>query len=187
MKAKWRSWRSPHCVRVQKKQPFNGFDEAVSAADVALASRDEKQRAWIAGLPSLHDCRHRVVSYVHHTVPVPVIAVAAEVVSKLPGVDRSAVKRECRFRNVMRARGGRVRTNEEMCGVFTRDRALEECNLAVGSTDDEMKSSGAWRVRSSRPDGSTVLLPNVFAPTPGRVMYLHDKRRVFFYRLRSGA
>ena len=108
------------CSSAEKKQPSYGFDRVVSAADVALASRDEKQRAWIAGLPSIHDCRGRVVSHVHHTIPVLASAVAAEVVPKLLCVDRSAVKRERRFRNVMRARGGRVRTNEEMCGGVPR-------------------------------------------------------------------
>ena len=91
-------------------------------------------------------------------------------------VDHAAVKSERRFRNVMRARGGRVRTNEEMRGVTSRNKALDDCNLAIASTDEEMRESGAWRVRWSKPDGSTVVLPNVFAPTPARVTYFHDRR-----------
>ena len=101
---------------------------------------------------------------------------AAEKLQASP-IDLAAVKRERRFRNAMRARGGRVRTSEEMRGVCFRNKALEDHNFATASTDEEMKESGAWRVRSSNPDGSTFVLSNFFAPTPGRVMYLHDKRQ----------
>ena len=65
-------------------------------------------------------------------------------------VDHAAIKRERRFRNAMRARGGRVRTNEEMRGVCARMKEQERCNLAIASTDEEVNESGAWRVRWSR-------------------------------------
>ena len=76
----------------------------------------------------------------------------------------------------MRPRGGRVRTNEEMRGTDSRDRTLNMSKLAHVSSDSDMEAVGAWRARAAVPGGSPVMLRNVFAGLPNRVMYLHRSR-----------
>ena len=60
--------------------------------------------------------------------------------------DRMSAKCERKFRNAMRGRGGRRRTNEEMSGGQVAVRSLERWNLGSASTDADMKAVGAHRV-----------------------------------------
>ena len=82
-------------------------------------------------------------------------------------------RRERKFRNRARQRGGRVRTAEEMCGTEDRAKAMDRCNFAKASTNAEMYAAGAARVRQWCPDGAFSVARHVFAANPGRVLCLH--------------
>ena len=49
-------------------------------------------------------------------------------------------RRERRFRNVNRQRGGRVRTHEEMHGSASQDAGLDSRNFAIPSSEVELES-----------------------------------------------
>ena len=176
---KWRSWRSPlvqkQCLRERDCVVSHALPDGYTKGDCeADAVRRQEQEAFIASLPSIFESRPTFPTPRTESSPsLPRVPIASPASTR----DHAAVKRERRFRNTMRARGGRVRTNEEMRGCSSRDRALDTCNIAIASTDEAIKAVGAWHARCSTADGSKVVLQGVFASLPGRVMYLHDPRR----------
>ena len=160
--------------------------------DADLVARDAAQRAWIASLPMLHDTarlpsvvstasllfqeRSDDSSLATTATPRRQGPCSGSVVKTKHADQPSPTILERRFRNRMRPRGGRVRTNEEMRGTDSRDRTLNKSNLAHVSSDSDMEAVGAWRARVAVPRGSPVMLRNVFAGLPNRVMYLHRSR-----------
>ena len=146
-------------------------------AETALWEKKlEKQRAWIEALPELEDLpirrASRIVSPPMFTSEASVAKIdVAHIESTCP--DRSFNQRERRFRNVMRGRGGRLRSNAEMLGSNNQEQILERCNFGIASTDSELAAAGAWHARRSLPGGSTTVLRNVFAVLPGRAIFLN--------------
>ena len=134
-----------------------------------------EQRAWIANLPTLDEMIHRknsstaILTSVVST-RVPVQTDSPHVAACFPDVKFK--RRERRFRNFMRGRGGRPRSNEEMMGSTTKCFRLEKFNLGIASTDKEMEAAGMWRARRSLPSGPSMILRNVFATLPGRAISL---------------
>ena len=106
----------------------------VNSVDLTLDVKFAEQRAWIASLPSLDElaaqrpCRSIVRSELMSELSLPKVVVATE----YPGGSSDLHnKREKRFRNVMRRRGGRVRTNEEMQGSASTTLRLDAFNLSL--------------------------------------------------------
>ena len=171
-KYKWRSRRSPLIVATrhfqQQHVPQSVSESMQEHLDADLQS--ESQRKYIAALPSIY----ATLPTRYVTVPVrcetAYVASGSILTSPLP--DSSSAKQERRFRNAMRARGGRVRSNEEMMRFCSHNRALVRRNFAIPSSDAELASAGACRVKqhSAGRSLSEVTNHNVFTCDPGQVL-----------------
>lgn len=75
----------------------------------------------------------------------------------------------------MRGRGGRPRSNEEMLGSKKQEQIFERFNFGMASSDKDLAAAGACRARYLLRDSSTVVLCNVFAAFPGRVVHFHHR------------
>ena len=178
LKKKWRSWRSPFVERLSRKRNYarrsefiSEIEDSTSAVDVV---RFKEQQDFIDALPSV--CAPVIACRLPGKEETCLPKHAPQ--SQVSGVtEHAAVKRERRFRNVMRARGGRARTSEEMHGSASRDQKLDTCSLAIASTDEDLKAVGAWNAWCFNSDEGAVKLRNVFAPSPGQMLYFQNKRR----------
>ena len=170
--------RQPRFSRLQLK-PTNAVDSSMEM-DVDMWAKNiwqdklAEQRAWIANLPTLSEMIHRKDAST--AILTSVVSTRAPVQTHFPHVavcspDEKFKRRERKFRNSMRGRGGRPRSNEEMIGSSTQCLRLEKFNLGIASTDKEMAAAGMWRARRSLPSGPSMILRNVFATLPGRAIF----------------
>ena len=115
-----------------------------------------EQHAWIEAMPNLDELPIRRASRI---VSLPMVISEASVlkidVARVESTcsDKSFHRRERRFRNVMRGRGGRPRSTEEMLGSSRQRLIFERCNFGMASSDKDLAAAGACRARRSLSDG----------------------------------